>query len=111
MLLGLTTPDAGSVWLFGRPPSDAIMDGAIDAMLLTGQLIRDLSGRELLTMMAGLYPIPLPVEEVLKLVGIEAIAERRTQKLSGGETQRARFAGAGGAGRLCPPARHEARVT
>jgi len=91
MLLGLTTPDSGSVSLFGRPPSEAIMDGAIGAMLQTGQLIRDLSVRELLSMMAGLYPDPLPVEEVLKLVGIEAIAERRTQKLSGGETQRARF--------------------
>jgi ABC-type lipoprotein export system ATPase subunit len=92
MLLGLTTPDAGSVSLFGRPPSEAIMDGAIGAMLQTGQLIRDLSVRELLSMMAGLYPNPLPVEEVLKLVGIKPIAERRTQKLSGGETQRARFA-------------------
>jgi ABC-2 type transport system ATP-binding protein len=92
MMLGLTTPDAGSVSLFGHPPSEAIMDGAIGAMLQTGQLIRDLSVRELLAMMAGLYPNPLPVEEVLKLVGIEAIAERRTQKLSGGETQRVRFA-------------------
>jgi ABC-2 type transport system ATP-binding protein len=92
MLLGLTTPDSGSVSLFGRPPSEAIMDGAIGAMLQTGQLIRDLSVRELLTMMAGLYPKPLPVSEVLKLVGIEAVAERRTQKLSGGETQRVRFA-------------------
>jgi ABC-2 type transport system ATP-binding protein len=92
MLLGLTTPDAGSVSLFGHPPSEAIMDGAIGAMLQTGQLIRDLSVRELLSMMAGLYPNPLPVEEVLELVGIEAIAERRTQKLSGGETQRVRFA-------------------
>jgi ABC-2 type transport system ATP-binding protein len=92
MLLGLTTPDAGSVSLFGHPPSEAIMGGEIGAMLQTGQLIRDLSVRELLSMMAGLYPNPLPVEEVLKLVGIEAIAERRTQKLSGGETQRVRFA-------------------
>jgi ABC-2 type transport system ATP-binding protein len=92
MLLGLTTPDAGSVSLFGRPPSEAIMDGAIGAMLQTGQLIRDLSVRELVTMMAGLYPDPLEVSDVLKLVGIESIAERRTQKLSGGETQRARFA-------------------
>jgi ABC-2 type transport system ATP-binding protein len=92
MLLGLTVPDAGSVSLFGHPPSEAIMDGAIGAMLQTGSLIRDLSVRELLAMMAGLYPTPLPVADVLKLVGIEAIAERRTQKLSGGETQRVRFA-------------------
>jgi ABC-2 type transport system ATP-binding protein len=43
-------------------------------------------------MVASLYPAPLPVGEVLDLVGIERIADRRTQKLSGGETQRVRFA-------------------
>ena len=43
-------------------------------------------------MMASLYPSPLAVEDVLQLVGIEPIAGRRTQKLSGGETQRVRFA-------------------
>jgi len=58
MLLGLTTPDSGSVSLFGRPPGEAILDGAIGAMLQTGSLIRDLSVRELLTMMASLYPTP-----------------------------------------------------
>ena len=92
MLLGLTTPDSGSVSLFGRPPSEAIKDGAIGAMLQTGSLIRDLSVRELITMMAGLYPASLPVADVLGLVGLESIADRRTQKLSGGETQRVRFA-------------------
>jgi ABC-2 type transport system ATP-binding protein len=92
MLLGLTAPDSGSVSLFGRPPADAVMDGAIGAMLQVGSLIRDLSVRELLEMMASLYPRPLPVDEVIELVGISAIADRRTQKLSGGETQRARFA-------------------
>ncbi|HEY3765064.1 MAG TPA: ABC transporter ATP-binding protein [Gaiellales bacterium] len=91
MLLGLTQPDSGSVTLFGRAPGDAIQNGAIGAMLQTGSLIRDLSVRELLTMMAALYPTPLGVDEVIELVGIGAIAERRTQKLSGGETQRVRF--------------------
>jgi ABC-2 type transport system ATP-binding protein len=43
-------------------------------------------------MVASLYPAALDVDEVLDLVGIEPIADRRTQKLSGGETQRARFA-------------------
>jgi ABC-2 type transport system ATP-binding protein len=92
MLLGLTTPDSGSVSLFGRSPERAIQDGAIGAMLQTGSLIRDLSVHELLEMMASLYPRPLAVDDVIDLVGIRAIAERRTQKLSGGETQRVRFA-------------------
>ena len=92
MLLGLLAPDAGTVSVFGRPPGQAIAHGGIGAMLQTGALIRDLSVRELVQMMASLYPAPLDVGEVLELTGVSAIAEQRTQKLSGGQTQRVRFA-------------------
>jgi ABC-2 type transport system ATP-binding protein len=92
MLLGLLQPDAGSVSLFGRPSADSIKLGAIGAMLQTGSLIRDLSVRELVTMMASLYPHPMSVDEVIDLTGIGDIQRRRTQKLSGGQTQRVRFA-------------------
>ena len=92
MLLGLARPDEGSVSVFGRPPEDAVLAGMVGAMLQTGMLIQDLSARELIAMVASLYPAPLDVDEVIALVGIEAIAGRRTQKLSGGETQRVRFA-------------------
>ncbi|HEY1479959.1 MAG TPA: ABC transporter ATP-binding protein [Gaiellales bacterium] len=92
MLLGLLAPDAGSVALFGKTPADAISAGAVGAMLQTGGLIRSLSVRELVTMMASLYPAPLPVEEVLTLTGAHEFAERRTEKLSGGQRQRVRFA-------------------
>jgi ABC-2 type transport system ATP-binding protein len=61
-------------------------------MLQTGSLIRDLSVRELVTMVASLYPNPLDVDETLALTGLTEIAGHQTQKLSGGETQRARFA-------------------
>jgi ABC-2 type transport system ATP-binding protein len=61
-------------------------------MLQTGLLIRDLSVRELVTMFASLYPNPLDVDEALRLAGLESLAGQRTQKLSGGETQRTRFA-------------------
>jgi ABC-2 type transport system ATP-binding protein len=92
MLLGLLPPDAGTVSLFGMRPADAMGRGSVGAMLQTGSLIRDLSVRELVTMMASLYPVPLPVDEVIELTGIGDIAGRRTQKLSGGQTQRVRFA-------------------
>ncbi|HTW41720.1 MAG TPA: ABC transporter ATP-binding protein [Solirubrobacteraceae bacterium] len=92
MLLGLLSPDAGSVSVFGHPPSQAIARGAIGAMLQTGALIRDLSVRELVEMMASLYPAPLDVGEVLELAGLGDVAAQRTQKLSGGQTQRVRFA-------------------
>jgi ABC-2 type transport system ATP-binding protein len=92
MLLGLLVPDQGSVSVFGRPPAEAIAHGAVGAMLQTGALIRDLSVRELVAMMAALYPTPLDVEEVLELTGVSEIADQRTQKLSGGQTQRVRCA-------------------
>jgi ABC-2 type transport system ATP-binding protein len=92
MLLGLTDPDTGIVSVLGSPPSDAVDAGAVGVMLQTGSLLRDLSVRELVTMIASLYPAPLGVDEVLQRVGVEKIADRRTQKLSGGESQRVRFA-------------------
>jgi ABC-2 type transport system ATP-binding protein len=92
MLLGLLPPDAGSVSLFGMTPREAVNGGAVGAMLQVGSLIRDLSVRELVTMMAALYPNPLPVDEVLELTGAKEFAGQRTQKLSGGQSQRVRFA-------------------
>ena len=56
LILGLLDPDAGSVEVFGRAPRDAVDAGAVGAMLQTGALIRDLTVRELVTMMASLYP-------------------------------------------------------
>ena len=92
MLLGLLEPDAGSISVFGSPPTAAVDRGAVGAMLQTGALLRDLTGRELVSMMAGLYPDPLTVADVLELAGIAHFADQRTQKLSGGQTQRVRFA-------------------
>jgi ABC-2 type transport system ATP-binding protein len=92
MLLGLLAPDAGTVELFGGAPADAIAAGRVGAMLQTGALLREVTVRELLEMMASLYPRSLAVAEVLDLCGLEAMADHRTEKLSGGETQRVRFA-------------------
>jgi ABC-2 type transport system ATP-binding protein len=92
MLLGLSKPDGGTVTVFGRPPRDAVDAGLVGAMLQSGELIRDLSVRELVTMMASLYPQPMDVVEALELTRLQSIASQRTQKLSGGETQRVRFA-------------------
>jgi ABC-2 type transport system ATP-binding protein len=92
MLLGLLQPDRGEVAVFGRSPEQAVADGAVGAMLQTGALIRDLSVRELVRMIASLYPKPMDLEEVLTLTGAGEFADQRTQKLSGGQTQRVRFA-------------------
>jgi ABC-2 type transport system ATP-binding protein len=92
MLLGLSRPDGGSVSVFGGTPAAAVDAGHVGAMLQTGELIRDLTVGELVAMIASLYPAPLPVAEALELTGIAEIAGQRTQRLSGGQTQRVRFA-------------------
>jgi ABC-2 type transport system ATP-binding protein len=92
LLLGLARPDSGTVSVFGGEPSSLIDDGRVGAMLQTGSLIRDLTVRELVAMMASLYPRALDVDAVLDLTGITEIAGRPTQKLSGGQTQHVRFA-------------------
>src|SRR5207302_1074614 len=66
--------------------------GLVGGMLQTGALIRGLSVRELVSMVASLYPSPLDIGEVLELAGLTDAAQQRTEKLSGGQTQRARFA-------------------
>ncbi|MEO9137972.1 MAG: ABC transporter ATP-binding protein [Jatrophihabitans sp.] len=92
MLLGLLTPDAGSVSVFGRSPEDAIAAGTVGGMLQTGGLLAFTTVGELLSVIGSLYPNPLPVEEVLRITGTADLAGRRTDKLSGGQTQRVRSA-------------------
>ncbi len=92
ILLGLQQPDAGTATVFGLTPAKAVDSGSVSAMLQTGAVIRDLTVRELVRMMASLYPSPLDVDEAIELAGITAIAHQKTQGLSGGQTQRVRFA-------------------
>ncbi|HTT58693.1 MAG TPA: ABC transporter ATP-binding protein [Acidimicrobiales bacterium] len=92
MMLGLVRPDTGSVSLFGASPRDAVQAGIVSGMLQTGSPPEYMSVRELVTMIASLYPNPLVVSDVLAHVGIAEIADRPTNKLSGGQTQRVRMA-------------------
>jgi ABC-2 type transport system ATP-binding protein len=92
MLLGLTRPDAGTVSVFGHSPREAVDRGMVGGMLQVGTLVRDVRIRELVELMASLYPRALPVDEVLRLAGLSEIADQRTTALSGGQSQRVRFA-------------------
>ena len=92
MVLGLTKPDSGRISLFGMPPARAVAAGVVGGMLQTGSLIDHLTVRELITMVASLYPRPLGVDEALQQTGASGFADRPTNRLSGGQTQRVRFA-------------------
>jgi ABC-2 type transport system ATP-binding protein len=92
LVLGLGAADAGTVAVFGQPPAGAVARGWVGAMLQTGAVISELSVREVVTMLGSLYPDPMPVHDVIAAADIADIADRRTNRLSGGQTQRVRVA-------------------
>ncbi|MFJ6618322.1 ABC transporter ATP-binding protein [Kitasatospora sp. NPDC091335] len=92
LLLGLRAPDQGSVTLFGGTPRAAIEAGRVGAMLQSGGLMSDVKVRELVRLACDVHPTGRPVTEVLADAGITEIADRRVDKLSGGQEQRVRFA-------------------
>ncbi|MFF1684679.1 MULTISPECIES: ATP-binding cassette domain-containing protein [unclassified Streptomyces] len=92
LLLGLDEPDEGSVSLFGTSVAQSVRAGQVGAMLQEGRAVPRVTVRELVSFVAGRYPAPMPVADALALAGIEELAGRRVDKLSGGQTQRVRFA-------------------
>ncbi|MEU0806219.1 ABC transporter ATP-binding protein [Streptomyces sp. NPDC005970] len=92
LLLGLRTPDSGAVRLFGTSPRQAIEGGRVGAMLQSGGLMEDVTVQELVRLACDLHPRAHPVRQVLEQAGITEIADRKVNKLSGGQEQRVRFA-------------------
>ncbi len=92
MMLGLSTPSAGSARIFGMDPRDAIGRGLVAAVMQTGGLLKDLTVRETVELTASLFVQTRSVDECLERAGIADIGDRRVQKCSGGQQQRLRFA-------------------
>ncbi|MEV6173374.1 ABC transporter ATP-binding protein [Streptomyces sp. NPDC051954] len=92
LLLGLKQPDTGSVRVFGTSPREAIVAGRVGAMLQSGGLMDEVTVAELVRLACALHPKPSPANDVLARAGISQIADRKVDKLSGGQAQRVRFA-------------------
>ena len=92
MLLGLLTPTTGTVEVFGMSPTQAIQQSRIGAMLQEGKLMPGVRVEEFLDFVRSLHPAPLPRAELLELAGLVGLEKRRVDRLSGGQTQRVRFA-------------------
>ncbi len=92
MLLALRKPTSGQIRVFGGEPYAAVKSGRIGAMLQSGGLMSEVTVREMVELVAKVHPRPLPVDQTLRRAGIADLASRRVNKLSGGQTQRARFA-------------------
>jgi ABC-2 type transport system ATP-binding protein len=96
LLLGLAEPNAGEALVFGcryRELTDPVH--RVGAVLESNDFHPGRSGRDHLRMLALAAEIPSSrVDEVLALVGIEAVAERRVRTYSLGMRQRLGLAGA-----------------
>jgi ABC-2 type transport system ATP-binding protein len=92
LLLGLRAPDRGAVRVLGGTPAAAAAAGRFGAMLQTGQLKENTTVERLVGLFAGLYPQPMPVREALGRAGVTDLARTKTNRLSGGQAQRVRFA-------------------
>ncbi len=92
LLLGLRTPDSGTVTLFGTTPQRAIEQGRVGAMLQSGGLMEGVKVRELVKLARDLHPRGHPLDQILAAADLTAIADRKVDKLSGGQEQRVRFA-------------------
>jgi ABC-2 type transport system ATP-binding protein len=92
MLLALRKPTSGQIKMFGSDPYHAVKSGRVGAMLQSGGLMPEVTVRELVTLVTSFHPKPEPVEVTLKRAGIAQFADQRVDRLSGGQTQRVRFA-------------------
>ena len=92
MLLALRKPTSGRIRMFGSDPYHAVKTSRVGAMLQSGGLMPEVTVRELVQLVTGLQPRPVPVPITLRRAGIESIADQRVDRLSGGQTQRVRFA-------------------
>jgi ABC-2 type transport system ATP-binding protein len=92
MLLALRKPTSGKIEMFGSDPYHAVKSGKVGAMLQSGGLMPEVTVRELVTLVTGFHPRPEPVDTTLRRAGIATIADQRVDRLSGGQTQRVRFA-------------------
>jgi ABC-2 type transport system ATP-binding protein len=92
LMLGLLHPDGGNVAVLGLPPRDAVQAGRVGAMLQVGGLPVGVTVGEIVDFARRLYPHPMTLDAALARAGLTAFRGRRTEDLSGGETQRLRFA-------------------
>jgi ABC-2 type transport system ATP-binding protein len=91
-MLGLRTPTSGQVRVLGMTPAGAVTAGKIGGMVQTGGLPEGAKVSELVGLFRQLYRDRRSLGELLRLAGIGDLADRRVDRLSGGQTQRVRFA-------------------
>jgi len=90
ILEGYRSRDGGTVQVLGFDPARQRrqLKSRIGIVLQSGGMDRYLTVAETVRMYAEYYPNPRPVDEVIRLVGLEAKRNARVLQLSGGQQRR-----------------------
>jgi ABC-2 type transport system ATP-binding protein len=91
LLLGLSTPTAGTARIFGGDPRQPATRARIGAMLQVASVPKTLKVKEHIDLFRSYYPKPLPMAEIVRIAQLEGIEDRLFQELSGGQKQRLLF--------------------
>ncbi|QNV38387.1 ABC transporter ATP-binding protein [Rothia terrae] len=92
MLLGLSVPSSGSVELMSESPVEAVRHSLVSAMLQAGGLLKELTVKDQVAMVASTYKNSTGAQQVLTEAGITDIASQKIGKCSGGQQQKVKFA-------------------
>ena len=90
ILEGYRRPDAGTVRVLGMDPQTGgrAFRERIGIVLQEAGFEEMFTPRELIRLHAGYYPRPRPVDDVIRLTGLEEKADARVRTLSGGQRRR-----------------------
>ena len=91
LLLGLLSPNTGSVRVQGRDPRERLARVHTGAMLQVSKVPETLKVREHIELFRSYYPRPLSAVDVVRIAGLEGLENRLFGKLSGGQKQRVLF--------------------
>jgi ABC-2 type transport system ATP-binding protein len=94
ILEGYRSRTSGEVSVLGNDPAERAIElrRRIGIVLQSGGIYGHITPREALAHWASFYPHPREVDEVLALAGLEAQADMRSRRLSGGQLRRLDFA-------------------
>ncbi|MGH2751350.1 MAG: ABC transporter ATP-binding protein [Actinomycetota bacterium] len=90
ILEGYRTADAGDVTVLGHDPrrNERALKERIGIVLQDTSVDHFFTVREVVELYGGYYPSPLPVDDVIEIVGLTEKRDERIRRLSGGQQRR-----------------------
>ncbi len=92
LVLGRLRADAGTLQVGGHAPGSLPARRLTGAMLQSAALAPQLTVHEHVALQSGYFPNARPLAETLAMAGLNDLAQRRYEALSGGQQRRTQFA-------------------